>query len=115
MIKNPSNKVTVPQAVQAMHELMLWFIPQLDKLPRQRRYTLGARLETGCIDILEVLIEATYGQHKRHVLTQANRKLELLRHLWQLCYELKTISNETYEHGATLCNDLGEQLSASFF
>ena len=33
-----------PQAVQACHELIGWMIPQLDKFPRLRRFTLGERL-----------------------------------------------------------------------
>jgi hypothetical protein len=36
---------TVPQAVQTCHEVLLWLIPQLDKFPRSRRFTLGDRLE----------------------------------------------------------------------
>ena len=31
---------TVPQAVQSSYELLLWLIPQLDKFPRVRRFTL---------------------------------------------------------------------------
>ncbi len=38
---------TVPQAVQSCHDVLLWLIPQLDKFPRARRFTLGERLETG--------------------------------------------------------------------
>jgi len=34
-----------PAAVQACHELLRWMIPQLDRLPRVRRFTLGERLE----------------------------------------------------------------------
>ena len=36
---------TVPQAVQSLHELLLWLIPQLDKFPRSRALTLGERIE----------------------------------------------------------------------
>ena len=36
---------SVPQAVQSCHEFLLWLIPQLDKFPRVRRFTLGERLE----------------------------------------------------------------------
>jgi hypothetical protein len=36
---------TVPQAVQSCHELLLWLVPQLDKFPRTRRFTLGEQLE----------------------------------------------------------------------
>ena len=38
---------TVPQAVQSCHELLLWLIPQLDKFPRVRQFTLGERIELG--------------------------------------------------------------------
>ena len=33
---------SIPQAVQSCHELLLWLIPQLDKLPRARRFTLAS-------------------------------------------------------------------------
>jgi len=48
----------VPQAVQACHELLLWVIPQLDKFPRSRRFTLGERVESGIIEVLELLAQA---------------------------------------------------------
>jgi hypothetical protein len=37
----------VSKAVQAYLELLLWLISQLDQFPRARRFTLGARIETG--------------------------------------------------------------------
>ena len=36
----------VTTAVRDCHRLLEWIIPQLDKMPRLRRYTLGERLET---------------------------------------------------------------------
>ncbi len=36
---------TIPQVVQSCHELLLWLIPQLDKFPRSRRFTLGEQLK----------------------------------------------------------------------
>ena len=51
---------TSPQAVQSCHDLLLWLIPQLDKLPRSRRFTLGDRLERILLDVLEKLVEAAY-------------------------------------------------------
>ncbi|MDF0676804.1 MAG: hypothetical protein P0120_21075 [Nitrospira sp.] len=40
---------TIPQAVQSCHELLLWLIPQIDKFPRSRRFTLGERIEAGML------------------------------------------------------------------
>ena len=48
---------TVPQAVQLCHKL-LWLIPQLDKFPRVRRFTLGERIEAGLLEVLELLVES---------------------------------------------------------
>jgi hypothetical protein len=39
---------------------LLWLIPQLDKIPRSRRFTLGERIEVGVLDVREVLVEAAW-------------------------------------------------------
>jgi hypothetical protein len=100
----------IPQAVQHCHELLLWIIPHIDKFPRVRRFTLGERLETRLLEVLENLVEAAYTKNKKTPLTVANRQLEIVRHLWRLSFELHVISSQTYEHGAKLTNELGKQV-----
>ena len=100
----------VPQAVQSCHELLLWLIPQLDKLPRARRFTMGERIEAGLIDVLELLVEAAYTHAKEVPLRRANLRLEVVRHLWRLGFELKDVATRQYEHGAKLIDDLGRQI-----
>lgn len=99
-----------PQAVQLCHELLLWLVPHLDKFPRTRRFTLGERLESGLLVVLEHLVEAAYSRDKARALKGANLKLEITRHLWRLAYELKVIPGQRYEHGARLMDDLGRQV-----
>ncbi len=99
-----------PQAVQRCHELLLWMILHIDKFPRVRRFTLGERLETRLLSVLENLVEAAYTKNKKTPLIQANRQLEIIRHLWRLSFELHVISSQTYEHGAKLINELGKQV-----
>jgi hypothetical protein len=74
----------VPQAVQSCHELLLWLVPQLDKLPRARRFTLGERIEAGLIEVLELLVEAAYTRNKEVPLRRANLRLEVVRHVLAL-------------------------------
>ena len=50
------SSATVPQAVQVCHELLLWVIPQLDRFPRARRFTLGERIEPGLLEVSESLV-----------------------------------------------------------
>lgn len=101
---------TVPQAVQSCHELLLWLIPQLDKFPRVRRFTLGERIEGGLLEVLELLVEAAYQRNKEAPLRRANLRLEIVRHLWRLAHELKVTATRQYEHGARLIEDLGRQI-----
>ncbi len=93
---------TVPAAVESCHKLLAWTIPLLDHFPRQRRFTLGDRLETGQIQVLEALVEAAYGKNKGAHLARANRALSVNRHLGRLALELKIISLKRHEHGARL-------------
>ena len=106
---------TVPQAVQSCHELMLWLIPQLDKFPRVRRFTLGERIESGLLEVLELLVEAAYTRNKDTSLRRANLKLEVVRHLWRLAHELKVTATRQYEHGARLLDDLRRQIGGWLF
>ncbi len=100
----------VPQAVQSCHDLLLWIIPHLNKFPRIHRFTLGERLETRLLSVLEDLVEAAYSKQKATALQRANRTLEIIRHLWRLSHELKIISTNQYEYGAKLVNEVGRQI-----
>ncbi len=44
---------SLPKAIQDCHKLMIWIIPLLDDFPRNRRFSLGKRLEDGLIEVLE--------------------------------------------------------------
>lgn len=74
-------KNTLPKAVQDCHNLLIWLIPLLDDFPRNRRFTLGERLEASLIEILELLVEAAYARNKRDILKRANLRLAVVRHL----------------------------------
>jgi len=101
---------TTPQAVQAAHELLLWIIPQIDKFPRVRRFTLGERLESALLEVLEATVEAAFTTRKQAALDRANLRLETARHLWRLAFELRAVAARSHEHGARLMDELGRQL-----
>ena len=101
---------TLPKAVQDCHNLLIWLIPLLDNFPRNRRFTLGERLESGLLEILELLVQAAYIRNKGELLKRANLRLAVVRHLWRIAHELKTIPTKRYAHGAKLLEDLGRQI-----
>ena len=109
-----SEQNALPVAIDDCHQLLAWLVPQLDHFPRNRRYTLGQKLELVIIEVLELLLDATYqkGAGKQHALRQANRKLAVARHLWRLGYELKASSLKAYQHRADQMVILGRQKMA---
>lgn len=100
----------MPQVVSDCRDLLLWMIPHIDKLPRNRRFTLGEKLENRILTIMENLVSAAYAANKRNLLLQANRDLEVARQLWRLCYDFRGIPVNSYEHGGKLMIGLGQQI-----
>lgn len=99
-----------PKAIEDCHELLRWLIPQLDKFPRHRRFTLGERIETALLEVLESLVAAAYSRDKRADLERANRKINVVRHLWRLAFELKIVAHNSYAHGSERIVQLGAQI-----
>lgn len=101
---------SVPKAVQDCHDLLLWLIPLLDQFPRNRRFTLGEKIENRLLTVLELLTSAAYRSNKPPLLRRANQDLAVVRHLWRLAYELKVIPVNRYEHGGRLIQGVGQQV-----
>ena len=104
------NSYANPKVVEDCHDFLKWLIPQLDKFPRNRRFTLGERIEQGVLTVLEACIEAAYRKDKSRLLTTANRRLSSVRHLWRLAFELKTISRRQYQFGSERLVNIGSQI-----
>lgn len=101
---------TMPKAVEDCHELLAWIIPKLDQFPRNRRYTLGERIENGLLLVLENLIQAAYQKSQPTYLQTANLQLDVVRHLWRLSHTLQSITHQSYGQGAERFTELGRQI-----
>jgi len=106
----PPNETELSQAVQDCHLLLCWIIPQLDRMPRLRRYTLGERLETLLLQVLENLLEANYSRSTANPLKRANLKLDVARHLWRLAQRLDAVPRKQYLAGSEKMVQLGRQI-----
>ncbi|MGZ0018026.1 diversity-generating retroelement protein Avd [Nitrosomonas sp. wSCUT-2] len=101
---------TMPKAVEDCHELLAWIIPKLDQFPRNRRYTLGERIENCLLLVLENLIQAAYQKSQENYLQNANLQLDVVRHLWRLSHTLQSITHQHYGQGAEKFTELGRQI-----
>lgn len=100
-----------PQIITKIYDLLLYLIPQISKFPRSQKYLLGDRLETICLDVLEILLEATYSRDKVSLLLKANVKLaEKARYYVRLCQDLKLMDLHRYKVLSNMINEVGGQV-----
>ena len=96
--------------VTRTYDLILWLLPQVAKFPRSHRFTLGDRLKSLALDILEHLVEAQYRSKKLSILYDTNVKLERLRFMVRLAKDLNLLSIRRYEFAARAINEIGSLL-----
>ena len=97
-------------AVTQTYNLILWAIPQMNKLPREHKFSLGERITSHLYDLLELLIAASYSRKKSELLLQANQKVNTLRYMLRLAKDLKIFSIKRYEHGSKKLVEVGKQI-----
>lgn len=109
-------RAALPNAVNDAHDFWLWLDLRVRDLPTAARHTVGARMLTTSIDLLELLIQATYarrGSNTRHQsLARANVKLALLRLLVRGCRDRHYISIGQYEQAIEKLVALGKLVGA---
>jgi len=97
-------------AVTKTYDFVLWLLPHLADFSRQHRFTLGDRLEEGALEILELLVEASYSRDKRDLLRRANLRLERLRYLIRLAKDLRLLSIKQYEFAIRALYTIGTEI-----
>lgn len=79
-------------------------------LPREHRYTFGARLKENSVELLLLIIRANSKNDKKEVLEKASEKLEEVKILFRIGYDLKIIGFKKYEESARIFEEIGKQL-----
>jgi hypothetical protein len=96
--------------VQKTYDLVKWYVPILNKLPREHKFLLGDRIISGLYDLLEGLILARYSRDKLPRLKTLNGRLDLLRHQTRLLLEFELMSAQRYRHVSQLMDAIGQEL-----
>ena len=98
------------RAVTRMYDFSLRLLPHIAGFSRQHRFTLGDRLESVALEILELLVEASYVRDKFDLLRRANLRLECLRYLTRLAKDLHLLSVKQYEFAASALFAIGAEI-----
>lgn len=96
--------------IQKTYDLIKWYVPILNRLPKKHKFTLGDRMIIGLYDFLEGLILARYAQEKLTQLELLNAKLDILRHQTRLLFDFREFDQRRYEYVGQLLNEIGNEL-----
>ncbi|MEL6384160.1 MAG: diversity-generating retroelement protein Avd [Cyanobacteria bacterium J06626_18] len=98
--------------IQKTYDLIKWYVPILNKLPRDHRFQLGDRIVTSLYDLLESLIRVRYQRGKLPHLHTINSKLEILRYQTRLLLDFDLLAHKRYQYVAQLINAIGTDLGS---
>ena len=110
MGESMSKKYQELPIIQKTYDLIVWYVPLLNKLPRDHKFNLGDRITSGLYTLLEELLVARYSGKKLALLQALNLKLEILRYQTRLLLDLGLFQANRYEHAVKQINGVGGEL-----
>lgn len=97
--------------VQKTYDLIKWYVPILNRLPRDHKFGLGDRMIVALYDLLEGFVTARYARNKLAVLQPLSGKLDILQYQTRLLFDFQLMEVKRYEYASGLLDDLGRQLT----
>ena len=84
----------------------------LNKFPKNEKYTLGQTIEQTTLDIIKDIFACSSPERlvRKSYLNSASVKLDLLKLLVRLAYDIKTINQGAYLRTQTLLQEIGRML-----
>ena len=97
--------------LQATTDLIKWFVPLLNGLPRDQKFALGDRIISNLYAVLEALVAARWSRDKLPLLEPTAARIDLLRIQTRLLHDFQLIDTRRYEHASRLLEAVSRQLS----
>ncbi len=100
--------VLIQKLVQ-VYKLWHEFLPNF---PKDSRYTLGAKIDSLFLEVIELIIKASYSDKTEKLvsLKSASLKLDLLKFFLQITWEIKSFDNKKYILLSEKLDEIGKML-----
>jgi len=98
--------------VQKVYDFYKELYSIIEKMPKKDKYTLGVKLQKTTLDLIELLIGASYSdkENKTKYLAEANIKLDLLKLLVRLAQDIKALPTTKYLKLEEKLQEIGRML-----
>lgn len=107
--KKPSKSDELP-IIQKTYDLIVWFVPILNRLPHSHKFMLGDKIIERLYRVLEQLVLARYEQNKLPRLGTIDPEIVLLRYQTRLLRKFELIDDGRYEYASKLIDEIGRNL-----
>jgi hypothetical protein len=96
--------------IQKTYDFIKWYVPILNRLPRDHKYAIGGRITSGLYELLEGFVTARYARQKVEILEPLNTQIDLLRLQTRLLQDFGLLSPQKYEYVAQNLHSIGTEL-----
>ncbi|MEK7115063.1 MAG: four helix bundle protein [Patescibacteria group bacterium] len=103
--------MTIIQKLVEVYKLWHEYLPNFS---RPTRYTICEKIDNLFLEIIELVFTSIYAQDKERIinLTLANKKLDLIKFLLQMLWEIKLLTNNKYIRISKPIESLGKIIGA---
>ena len=101
-----------PVVLTVWQEFLAWTFDRTNAIPKGQRFTFGQRIDGHALDILEMLVQATFTTEKRVLLDTINLRLEVLRVLWRIVQQRGWISLRQLHFAQEKLDETGRMIGA---
>jgi hypothetical protein len=99
-----------PVVLVKWYDYAKWLLERIENFPKSQRFVLGQRLAGQAMDVLDLLVEASYAREKTEILALTNRKLEVLRWTVRMAKDRKLFTTAQFEFSARALNECGRMV-----
>lgn len=93
-----------------LEDFMVWFLPHLEKFPRNYKFLIGDRAVKILLDILEDVADAYYSHEKLVKLQRANIGLEKFRRILAVCVRMRFLTAKQLAYASNRMHEIGSDL-----
>lgn len=92
---------------QKTYDLFLRMYKEVHKFPREYKYSLGGKIQTTCVELLDTIIIANSATDKKPILKKGHQQIDRLRIYIRLCKSLNIFGKKKYEILSKYLDEVG--------
>jgi len=99
-----------PIVLVKWYDYTKWLLERVENFPKSQRFVMGQRLAGQAMDVMDLLVEASYAREKTEILALANRRMEVLRWTVRMAKDRKLFTTAQFEFSARALNECGRMV-----